>query len=195
MAWGRLGSTTLSGYAENITYDIGASSLIEFMIHGIPDSTVHASFQFNSDTTAGNYNNVYQTNGGTQYSDYSNQTKFRISPDGHTKPEFFIAYMANYSGKEKLIISHSCYANTAGEATAPARQVVMGKWANTSDTVSNIKFFENTQAGGYTTGTNITTLGSDAGGASNGKVQDGAVFYEKDTNKEYILNNGVWSEL
>ena len=195
MAWGKLGSTTLSGYAENITYDIGASSLIEFMVHGIPDSTVHASFQFNSDTTAGNYNNVYQTNGGSQYSDYTNQTKFRMSPDGHITPEFFIAYMANYSGKEKLIISHSCYANTAGEETAPARQVVMGKWANTSDIVSNIKFFENAQAGGYTTGTNITTLGSDAGGKSNGKVQDGAIFYEKDTNKEYILSNNIWTEL
>lgn len=27
------------------------------------------------------------------------------------------------------------------------------------------------------------------------KVQDGAIFYETDTNKEYILYNSAWTEL
>jgi len=190
MAWKKLGSTTLSSYAENITYNIASSKFVSFMIHGIPDSTVHASFQFNSDTGT-SYNNRYETIGGTNYADL-NQTKLRISPDGHTLPEFFIAHMSNISGEEKLVISHCVYQNTAGAGTAPARLEVVGKFTGTAE-VSAIKFYENTQSGGYNTGTNITTLGSD--GVESMTVQDGAVYYETDTNKSYVLSSNTWTEL
>ena len=190
MVWKKLGSTTLSSYAEHITYSITSSKFVSFMIHGIPDSTVHASFQFNSDTGQ-SYNNTYETNGGTNYTDAS-QTKLRISPDGHTTPEFFITNMANFSGSEKILISHCVYQNTAGAGTAPARIELTGKWTGTAE-VSAIKFYENTQAGGYTTGTNITTLGSD--GVESLGVQDGAIYYETDTNKEFLLYNNTWTEL
>ena len=139
MAWNKLGSTTLSSYAENITYSIASSKFVSFMIHGIPDSTVHASFQFNSDTGQ-SYNNNYATNGGTNYTD-TNQTKLRISPDGHTTPEFFITHMANISGSEKLVISHCMYQNVAGSGTAPARIELTGNWTGTAE-VSAINFYE-----------------------------------------------------
>ena len=190
MVWAKLGSTTLSSYAEHITYSIDSSKFVSFMIHGIPDSTVHASFQFNSDTGQ-SYNNNYSTNGGTNYTDL-NQTKLRISPDGHTLPEFFIAEMANISGEEKLVISHCIYQNVAGAGTAPARIEMVGKFTGTAE-VSAIKFYENTQSGGYNTGTNITTLGSD--GVESVNVQDGAIFHETDTNKSYVLYNNAWTEL
>ena len=186
MAWKKLDTKTLDSYAESYTYNIDSSKFVSFMIHGIPDSTVHASFQFNSDTGQ-SYNNNYQTNNGTNYCD-TNQTKLRISPDGHTKPEFFITHMANISGSEKLVISYCMYQNNAGADVAPARIKLTGKWAGTAE-VSTIKFWENTQAGGYTTGTNITTLGEVL------NVQDGAVYYDKQLNKEYILSNNTWTEL
>ena len=190
MVWKKLGSTTLSSYAEHITYSIASSKFVSFMIHGIPDSTVHASFQFNSDTNQ-SYNNNYSTNGGTNYTD-TNQTKLRISPDSHTTPEFFITHMANISGSEKLVISHCIYQNVAGAGTAPARIELTGKWTGTAE-VSAIKFYENTQAGGYNTGTNITTLGSD--GVESLNVQDGAIYYDTDLNKEYVLYNNTWTEV
>ena len=67
-----------------------------------------------------------------------------------------------------------------------------GKYTGTAE-VSAIKFYENTQAGGYNTGTNITTLGSD--GVESLGVQDGAVYYETDTTKEYVLYNNAWTEV
>ena len=42
-------------------------------------------------------------------------------------------------------------------------------------------------------GTNLSALGSD--GVESMTVQDGAVFYETDTNKAYVLYDGSWSEL
>jgi ribosomal protein L27 len=39
---------------------------------------------------------------------------------------------------------------------------------------------------------NFTVLGSDE---VLYVVQDGAIFYEKDTNKEYIISNNTWTEL
>ena len=40
-------------------------------------------------------------------------------------------------------------------------------------------------------------LGSDVTPASAEaiKIQDGSIFYETDTNKEYVLNNNTWTEL
>ncbi len=51
--------------------------------------------------------------------------------------------------------------------------------------------------GDFLTGSNLSALGGDITPVAQDppKVQDGAVFYEKDTNKEYILNNGVWTKL
>ena len=43
-------------------------------------------------------------------------------------------------------------------------------------------------------GTNLAVLGSDIT-PSGVKVQDGAIYYETDTNKEFLLYNDVWTEL
>ena len=191
MAWTKLGSTTLTSYSETIQYNVTSNDFMMFMIHTIPDSTVHTSFQFNDDTGT-SYNNNYATNGGTNYTD-TNQTKLRISPDASTVPELFIGYIVNKSSEEKLIISHKIQQNTAGAGNAPNRLEVVGKWTNTSSQISNIKLMENNQAGGFTTGSNFTTLGSD--GVEELNVQDGAVYYETDTNKEYVLYNNTWTEV
>jgi hypothetical protein len=47
--------------------------------------------------------------------------------------------------------------------------------------------------GDYAVGSNVSALGSN--GVESMKVQDGAVFYETDTNKSYVLYDGSWSEL
>ena len=41
--------------------------------------------------------------------------------------------------------------------------------------------------------TNLTVIGSD--GTESLNVQDGAVYYDKTLNKEYILSNNTWTEL
>ena len=45
----------------------------------------------------------------------------------------------------------------------------------------------------YAENSNYSLIGSD--GTEELKVQDGAIFYETDTNKEYLLYNNTWTEV
>ena len=45
----------------------------------------------------------------------------------------------------------------------------------------------------YTSDSNLSVIGSD--GATSTKLQDGAIYYETDTNKEYVLYNNTWTEV
>jgi len=51
----------------------------------------------------------------------------------------------------------------------------------------------NDGSGDMQIGDNISALGSD--GVESLNVQDGAVYYETDTNKSYVLYNNSWTEL
>ena len=79
----------------------------------------------------------------------------------------------------------------AGAGSSPNRSQFAGKF------VQNAQFTQitntNDQSGDFDTSSNLTILGSD--GVESMKVQDGAVFYETDTNKSYVLYNDIWSEL
>ena len=85
---------------------------------------------------------------------------------------------------------------SSGAGTAPGRYEGAGKWVNTSDQITEVDLL-NTDSGGFLTGSNLTVLGSEVtpAAAEAATVQDGAVFYETDTNKSYILYDGSWSEL
>jgi len=73
------------------------------------------------------------------------------------------------------------------------REEAVGKWANTSDAITSIKHTQSSSGGDYLSGSNVSVLGSD--GVESLNVQDGAVYYETDTNKEYVLYDNTWTEL
>ena len=64
---------------------------------------------------------------------------------------------------------------------------------STSDAMTNAQVARLNNAGTWY----VTGIGYMEGsfGVETITVQDGAVFYEKDTNKEYVLNSGVWTKL
>jgi len=71
------------------------------------------------------------------------------------------------------------------------KQFTAGRWQVTTD-IDTIQFV-NTNNGDIGVGTNTSVLGSD--GTESTKLQDGAIYYETDTNKEYLLYNNTWTEL
>mgnify|MGYP000930011249 CR=1 FL=1 len=70
----------------------------------------------------------------------------------------------------------------------------VGKYATSTGTMNIIgeEVTYSTNASKVTTDTNLTVLGSDV---DTYVVQDGAVYYETDTNKEFLLSNDIWTEL
>ena len=105
--------------------------------------------------------------------------------------QFDVGYIANITNEEKLMVGWHVGAHTVGAGQTPSRSLFAGKFVQNAQftRITNV----NDQAGDFDTGSNLSILGS--GGVESMKVQDGAVFYETDTNKSYVLSGTTWSEL
>jgi len=188
MAWSKSGSTTLGSVGDTIDVSgFTASRFNSYFTHVIK-SGVGVGTTLTMDGIGGtSYALRYSENGseGTRLNDSAWVLRFNAND------QFDIGYICNIEGAEKLMIGWHVAGYTLGAGTAPNRSEFVGKF------VQNAQFTQitntNDQGGDFDTSSNLTILGSD--GVESMKVQDGAVFYEKDTNKEYILNNGVWTKL
>ena len=109
--------------------------------------------------------------------------------------KFFVIYGCNIDGEEKLFISNQCQSNLiAGAGQYPQRQSLVAKVDVSTNTGQYTDIdINNDLAGSYDTSSNFSALGSDITDLY--VVQDGAIFYETDTNKAYVLYNGSWTEL
>jgi len=75
--------------------------------------------------------------------------------------QFAVQYSINISAEEKLVISHTLGANTAGAANVPHRQENVGKWVNTTNQFDQVK---NDDVGGgtdYDTDSQLSMLSTD----------------------------------
>ena len=189
MVWTKSGSTTLGSNGGTLTVSgMTPSKMYESMICKLFNSgSVQMSLQFNNETGT-NYADIGSVNGGAG-SPLTSQQNIFLSHGSEN--EFAVFDMLNISGQEKLIISHLVNQNTDGAGNAPSRRELVGKAAITAQITEvdvNVS-----SATGFAIGSNLTALGSD--GVESVKVQDGAVYYETDTNKSYVLYNDIWSEL
>jgi hypothetical protein len=73
---------------------------------------------------------------------------------------FFNMFIINNASNEKLTIMHANYNSATGAATAPRRHEYFGKWANTSDQITEIDI-DNASGGSYDTNTILKVWGSD----------------------------------
>ena len=198
MVWGKAGSTTLG--SSSMTIDSGtitSSKFNQFLNHTLATSNIENTIRLGNSSidVGGNYAHRRSNNGG---SDSTTTSTNRIQT-GKTDPvdQFDVVYAVNIATEEKLTISHNCTRMTAGAGNAPERVESVGKWANTSNQFDNVQSYEGGGVANFLTGSNLTALGSDITPAAVvvATVQDGAVLYETDTNKAYVLYNGSWSEL
>ena len=192
MAWAKAGTTTLSCTTDVIDVTSLSNNKFSTMLnHGLYSGDSNGTFNFNNDTGS---NYAFRNNyaGGSEGTSV-NQTKFSYNDSSTHDSIFAISYIVNISSEEKLFITNQATVGSTGAGNAPNRAEQVGKWANTSDVITSIKHTQSSGGGDYVSGSNVAVIGSD--GVESMKVQYGAIYYETDTNKEYILNNGSWSEL
>ena len=191
MAWAKSGTTTLGSAGDDLDItSITANKFNQVLGHHINSGDKAVNITFN-DNTNSVYSRRKSFNGGSDSTAVS-ATKFDINLNGAAN-EFFISYVSSISGEEKLILLWNVDTNTAGAANAPTRHEWVGKFVPSPDADITRIDTNNTGSGNYDTDSNLSVLGSD--GTESISIQDGAVFYETDTNKSYVLYSGSWSEL
>ena len=191
MAWNKLGTTTLSSTADVI--DSGAFTAVNFifgMSHVFANGGDKAP-NLRFDQTGGTaYTTRHSDNGGADSSETSQPDIKGIGPTDDD--DFMIYYAFNDASEEKLVIMQQVNRNNAGAGNAPYREETVGKYAQTSSQVTEVGI-TNTGTGDYDTDSNFSALGSD--GTESLNVQDGAIYYDTDLNKEYVLYNNTWTEI
>ena len=184
MAWGKAGSTTLTGAGDDInsgTMSVSKNNM--FMAHEIVTSTSsRPELTFNGITTS-TYARRTSNDGGADYTGAVNDNDIKLTDTGAIE-DFQIAYFSNISGKEKLMIQWNCKNGSAGAGTAPNRYETVGKWTGT-DLITSINI-HNPSAGDMSIDSNLSVLGSDfTSSPPPNNVQDNSIFVEKDTAKRF----------
>jgi len=138
--WGELGSNTLTAEGDVLTTTIAAKKYLMVDIH--PTS--------NSSNTSNNPDYNLTFNGAT--SGYAGRSSQNGGSDGTFSSGAFIngwlgyqdrfvkAYVINVASKEKMAIGHDNAVGNSGfgAGTAPQRNEWVGKWANTSDSITTV---------------------------------------------------------
>ena len=119
-------------------------------------STQNTGFQFNNDT-AGNYSIRRSSSGAADATD----TSIAYVEASDTSKAFTNMFIVNNSANEKLCIGHTVHNATAGAGTAPTRNEVVGKWANTSAQITEIDYMQQTTSVNFPSGSILKVWGSD----------------------------------
>ena len=159
--WKELGRTTLGSAGDDIT----VSGLVNkryymLLLDGKVTGVSRCWYRLNGDTT-GTYSARQSENGGADAT-YINRTEGMLV-GGATSPagdSFGITYISNYYIKEKLSLSSLINNIATGAGTAPYRNEDVGKWANTTDSISSI-IAHNDDTGSWNTGSEVVVLGYD----------------------------------
>tara|TARA_R110000823_G_scaffold221641_1_gene350118 strand:- start:559 stop:1599 length:1041 start_codon:yes stop_codon:yes gene_type:complete len=158
--WVELGRTTLGSAGDTISVGSLPDKLyLMFLCYNTATGgDAIQRVQLNSDT-ANNYARRNDWNGGGD-STAVNQAYMTQNNYSLTLPTFSVGYLSNISTKEKLMISSSNGQNTVGAGTAPNRSESVGKWANTSNAISEVTIY-NSEGGSFDTGSELVVLGYD----------------------------------
>ena len=138
--------THTTNFWEQLATDSGAGSTLDtgtitakkylwVQCYCKPSSSTGLTANFNSDTS-GNYAIRESINGGTDATNIQQGSSDNLTGTS-TGGLFFNMFIINIAGKEKLWISHG-QENTAGAGTAGDRKEMVGKWANTSNSITKI---------------------------------------------------------
>jgi len=114
---------------------------------------------FNNDTGA-NYSRRYSIDGGSDLTNGSLTALSNFHNAGRAGKEAFSNwFIINNQSNEKLIICHSIQQNTSGAAFAPNRLEIVGKWANTSNQITEIDF--DSKSGNFGSNSILKVWGAD----------------------------------
>ena len=194
MAWGKAGSKTLTTAGTTVTTPTMTPSEFNVTLgHTYGTGSVNTRLRVGVDSidTTSKYSCRYADNGGGGSDDTSESTANVIRVSSRDYDELNVVYGCNIAGQEKLFYGFTVNQENTG-ATSPTRTAFSAKWVTTAGQYNLIQWLN--ASADFPVGSNMTALGNEREVAAV-KVQDGAVYYETDTNKSYILYNNTWSEL
>ena len=148
------GTPTLSESFSGLT----AKPYMMVLGHVFSSGSINRLSRFNGDT-GNNYANRYNDNGGSDTTSTSGNTLFTNST-GPQLSEFGVAHIINTADQEKLMVSHAIGQGGAGAGNDPERRENVGKWANTSDSITSVNGY-NSDSGDYAVGSEVVVLGYD----------------------------------
>ena len=157
MAWEFLTQTVLDATSATVaseTFD--AKEFLEIQFYKV-GANVNPLITCNGDTST-NYARTYSPNGGSDVSNV-NQTKIEFTYQGATPTSYAIISISNQPDKEKMFIIQDMEENSSGSGTAPSIMQVVGKWVNTSDSITSVSF-GNDDSGSYAAGSFLKIYGS-----------------------------------
>jgi hypothetical protein len=193
--WQRLAHVELSSSSSVI--DSGTFTAKPFLkivlCHINTGGYVNPKLQFNGDSGS-NYASRYSDNGGSDATSTS-QSEVDLRAGELQSPAKTVINVINTSNKEKLFTSETIIQNTAGAGNSPSRGEVVGKWANTSDSITSVKFIK-TASGSFATGSYVTVFGATDDTVTD-TTDNNSIFEENDTGKHYIWNatSDSWTEI
>ena len=164
-SWKELDRITLgSSSAEVEVTGLTAKDNLMILVYSIGSNSNDAFISFNGDEGS-NYANRYSRDGGSDSTDTSQGIGLRYE-QGATTPQFAVITVKNIASLEKLVIGHTVTQNSTGAGNAPNRQEWVGKWANTSNAITQVTLDRAT--GTFDSGTELIVLGCDDDEADSG---------------------------
>ena len=159
MAWAKNGTNTLGSAGDSLDITFTNTTIFnQFMLHGLTSgSGISPECQFDSDT--GNYSQRRSGNGGADATAAS-RANIQVDNFGGTTDKFYIMYYVNIGTEEKLLMSWGVTQGAIGAGTAPARNEVVGKHADTTNQDTSFEP-DNAGAGDYAISSNLSALGTD----------------------------------
>ena len=158
--WKEVGRTTLGSAGDTIDVTSLPDKRYYMVLHNsISTGNVTSSVRLNGDS-GNNYAWRYNDNGG---SDGTITTNNAMNAGDRNPPTggdaWAVSYLANTSGKEKLMISSGLQRNSAGAGSAPTRGETASKWTGT-DVIDQITSV-NQESGDWASGSEMVVLGWD----------------------------------
>ena len=180
MAWAKLETTTLTSEGTSLgVTSLTDTKFIQVISHifsgtsGVATTNMH----LNNITTGSAYSERFHDYT-TEYTEINQNKLVYGSNTGNSDNVLLVGYLSNISTEAKLFMCWTCEVTTAGAGQAPFRMEQVAKWTDTTNPVDEI---DEDSTGDMGTSSNLSALGSD--GVESVNVQDGAIFYETDTNK------------
>ena len=194
MAWIKNGTPdTLGSAGDTLTVsDMTASKFNQSLVHMPRSGNIGEKRTYNNSGTAQLYTHRRSANGLGE-STPINQANTDYNVFAGFGDFFIVNYICSIVGEEKLSIESVASTYTAGAGTAPDRAEFVAKYVPSPDATITRIDYNNTESGSYDTYSNLSVIGSY--GVASLNVQDGAIYYSTDENKEFVLYNNAWTEL
>ena len=201
MAWTKAGTETLTSASLNLdlgaTTAMGKNQFTQYITHVLNDGTGNSNdaapaYTLDNVSTA-QYTNRATDNLGTEHT-FTAQNMMYNSSSTQKDDYFVVAEIASIDGQQIYWQSLLCDKNSGGNSNPNKCESVNSYTGTTQFTrLDNYNNRGSTVGYEYDTGSNATALGSD--GTESMIIQDGAIYYDTDLNKEYVLYNNTWTEV